>query len=117
MASDLIAHVEIPSKDLEKSKEFFHKLFGWEFKPFGNGYLLFNTHKGFTVGLRNVKEIVTGDSTIFHVKVDDIVTMLKNTVEAGGKVFRDKTTIPAMGYFALINDSDGNTIGLYQKNV
>ncbi len=117
MASDLIAHVEIPSKQLDKSKEFFHKLFGWEFKPFGNGYFLFNTHKGFTVGLKNVKEIASGESTIFHVKVDDISTMLKKAVEAGGKVNREKTTIPAMGYYALINDIDGNTIGLYQKNV
>ena len=117
MASDLIAHVEIPVKDLDKSKEFFHKLFDWEFKPFGNGYLLFNTHKGFTVGLRNVKEIMIGDSTIFHVKVDDISSKIKNAVEAGGKVFREKTTIPAMGYYALIKDIDGNIIGLYQKNV
>ncbi len=117
MASDLIAHVEIPTKDLDKSKEFFHKLFSWEFKSFGNGYLLFNTHKGFTVGLKNVKEIASGESTIFHIKVDDISSMLKTTVELGGKVFREKTTIPAMGYYALIKDIDGNTIGLYQKNV
>ncbi len=117
MASDLIAHVEIPTKNLEKSKEFYHKLFGWEFKPFGNGYLLFNTHKGFTVGLRNVKEIATGESTIFHVNVDSISSELKKATDAGGKLLREKTTIPAMGYYALINDLDGNTIGLYQKNV
>ncbi len=117
MASDLIAHVEIPTKNLDKSNEFYHKLFGWDFKSFGNGYQLFNTHKGFTVGLRISNEISKGDSTIFHVKVDDISTMLKTAVEAGGKVFREKTTIPAMGYYALINDLDGNTIGLYQKNV
>ena len=34
----------------------------------------------------------------------------------GGKVKRDRTTIPAMGWYALIFDPDGNTIGLYQKN-
>ncbi len=117
MASDLIAHVEIPTKNLDKSKEFFQKLFGWDFKSFGKGYLLFNTHKGFTVGLRSVKKVSAGETTIFHILVDDISKSIKTATEAGGKIFREKTTIPAMGYYALINDIDGNTIGLYQKNI
>ena len=52
MSKPLIAHVEIPTTNLDRSSEFYNKVFGWEFKPFGNGYFLFNTHKGFTLGLR-----------------------------------------------------------------
>jgi predicted enzyme related to lactoylglutathione lyase len=114
MASDFIAHAEIPSLDLDKSKEFYKKLFGWEFKPFGNGYLLYNTHKGFTIGLRKADNIASGESTIFHVRVKDISESLTQTENTGGKIKRGKTTIPAMGYYALINDPDGNTVGLFQ---
>jgi len=116
MASDLIAHVEIPSTNLEKASDFYSKLFGWKFKNFGNGYLLFNTHKSFTVGLRKVDGVDKGDTTIFHIRVGDVSAALIIAVELGGRVFRGKTTIPAMGYYALINDPDGNTIGLYQGN-
>ncbi len=114
MASDLLAHAEIPSTNLDRSKDFFAKLFGWEFKPFGNGYLLFNTHKGFTLGLKKVDKIAKGETTIFHVRVNVVEDYLKKAKELGGDTFRGKTIIPAMGAYALITDPDGNVIGLYQ---
>lgn len=114
MASDLLAHIEIPVKDIDESVKFYSSLFGWEFRPFGRGYHLYNTHKGFTVGLRQSDNISTGDCTIFHVKVSDVDNFINKTKELGGSVFRGKTIIPAMGSYALINDKDGNTIGLYQ---
>ena len=72
MADHLIAHCEIPSTDLDRSKEFYQKVLGWDFKPFGNGYLLFNNHKGTMVGLRQVDAIAKGESTVFHVNMPDI---------------------------------------------
>ncbi len=116
MAIIEISHVEIPSLELNKSKDFFNKLFGWEFKPFGNGYLLYNSHNGLTIGLRKVDEVKEGDSTIFHIKVDDIDSVLIKAEKAGGKIFRKRTIIPAMGYYGLIKDVSGNIIGLFQKN-
>jgi len=116
MAADLIAHLEIPSTNLNRTTEFFINLFKWDFKPFGKGYLLYNTHKGLTVGLRKVDTIKSGDTTTFHINVPDIEAVLKKASEIGGSIFRGKTIIPAMGYYALIKDPDGNIIGLYQKN-
>lgn len=114
MTSDLIAHIEIPATDLEHTKDFLFKMFGWEFKPFGKGYFLFNTHKGFTVGLRKVHSVIKGDTTIFHIRVNAVEEYLDKAKELGGDVFRGKTIIPAMGTYALISDPDGNIIGLYQ---
>lgn len=116
MADHLIAHCEIPSTDLERSKDFYHKVLGWEFKPFGNGYLLFNNHKGTMIGLRKVDQVAKGDSTIFHVNIPDIESILNKAKENGGAVERNRTVIPAMGWYALMSDPDGNTIGLYQKS-
>ncbi|MCL6495773.1 MAG: VOC family protein, partial [Ignavibacterium sp.] len=115
MAEPLIGHVEIPSTDLERSKDFYLKVFGWEFKPFGNGYLLFNNHKGIMVGLRQVDRVSIGDTTVFHVNIPDINSILEKVKSNGGAVKRTKTVIPAMGWYALFTDPDGNTIGLFQK--
>ncbi|MDP3148838.1 MAG: VOC family protein [Ignavibacteria bacterium] len=116
MANQFIAHVEIPSTNLEASKEFYKKVFDWDLKDFGNGYLLYNSHKGITIGLRKVKKVNTGDSTIFHVSVTDIEDALDKVKTAGGKVFREKTVIPVFGWFALLIDNEGNIIGLYQSH-
>jgi predicted enzyme related to lactoylglutathione lyase len=116
MADQLIAHCEIPSTDLDRSKDFYQKVLGWEFKPFGNGYLLFNNHKGTMVGLRKVDQVVQGETTVFHVNMPEIDSILKKVKENGGAVKRTRTVIPAMGWYALFNDPHGNTIGLYQKS-
>ena len=116
MADHLIAHIEIPATDLEKSKEFYHKVLGWDFKPFGNGYFLYNNHKGTMVGLRKVDEVSVGESTVFHVNIPDIESILNKAKKNGGAVKRNRTVIPAMGWYALFTDPAGNTIGLYQKS-
>jgi hypothetical protein len=116
MANPLISHIEIPSTDLEKTRDFLNKLLGWDFKPFGKNYFLYNNHKGIMVGLRKIDRIAKGDNTVFHVNVESIDEILKKCVELGGSLKRGKTVIPAMGWYALFFDPDGNTIGLYQKN-
>jgi predicted enzyme related to lactoylglutathione lyase len=46
----------------------------------------------------------------------NIDSILKKVKDNGGAVKRTKTVIPAMGWYALFNDPDGNTVGLYQKS-
>ncbi|MEJ2103761.1 MAG: VOC family protein [Ignavibacteriaceae bacterium] len=116
MSKPLIAHVEIPSTNLERSSEFYKKVFGWEFKPFGNGYLLFNNHQGIMAGLRKVEKVLKGDCTVFHVNVDNVDQMLEKVKASGGHIKTGKTTIPAMGWYAVLSDPDGNSVGLYQKS-
>jgi hypothetical protein len=116
MQSSLIAHVEIPSIDLNRSSDFLKNVFGWDFKPFGNGYLLYNNHQGIMAGIRKVEKVISGNCTVFHVTVSNIDETLEKTKKYGGHIKTGKTTIPAMGWYALITDLDGNTIGLYQKS-
>ncbi|KAB2909774.1 MAG: VOC family protein [Ignavibacteriales bacterium] len=116
MANHLIAHVELPSTDLEKSKNFFNEVFGWELKEFGKGYMLWNSRQGTTIGLRKVKDTVKGDTPVFHILVDDIEDTAKIVKKAGGSVFKEKAVIPVYGYYAVIQDLDGNKIGLYQAH-
>ena len=98
MADLLIAHVEIPVTNLEKSKAFFDKIFNWNFKPFGNGYLLFNNHQGIMVGLRQVEKTSTGDTTVFHVNVKKIDEVLSSAEKNGGSIKRGKTVIPWVAF-------------------
>jgi predicted enzyme related to lactoylglutathione lyase len=41
---------------------------------------------------------------------------LEKVISSGGHIKIGKTTIPAMGWYAVIFDTDGNSIGLYQKS-
>lgn len=116
MSNQLIGHVEIPVVDLEKAKAFYDNVFNWDVKPFGNGYYLYNTKAGLTVGFRKVASVKSGDTTIFQFHVDNIESHLDRIKTHGGKVYREKTVIPVYGWYALFNDVDGNVIGLFQSH-
>ncbi len=116
MTNQIIGHLEIPSLDLEKAKDFFANVFEWDFKPFGKGYYLYNSRSGMTMGLRSATKIQSGDSTIFHISVNNIDAYLDKVKTNGGKVYREKTVIPVYGWYALFNDLDGNIIGLFESH-
>lgn len=115
MSANLIGHIQIPATDLEKSKAYYDGLFDWNLKPFGKGYYLYNSQKGTTVGLQQVKKVAKGETPTFHLNVENIEAILKKNEELGGKTVREKTVIPAYGWYALISDPDGNVLGLYQR--
>ena len=116
MPNPLISHVEVPATDLNRTSDFFKKVLDWDFKPFGNGYLLYNNHQGIMAGLRKVDKVSKGNTTVFHVTVDKLDQVIEKAKNSGGHIKVGKTTIPAMGWYAVISDPDGNSIGLYQKS-
>lgn len=116
MSANVIDHVEIPVIDLDKGKDFYSNVFGWDFKPFGRGYYLHNTKTGLSIGLRKAEKVQSGDTTIFHLRVSDVDTYLDMVKNHGGKVYREKTVIPVYGFYALFTDPDGNILGLFQSH-
>lgn len=110
-------HLEIPSKDFERSKNFYGKIFGWKFEEMqGMDYMLFMPPDGMGGGFTKSSEPSTKPGFLPYIEVVDIQATL-DTVESmgGGKVI-DKTIIsPEQGFFAIFNDPDGNRLGLWSK--
>ena len=53
-------------------------------------------------------------STFLEINVSSIDAVLDKLVSLGGSVVRDKSTILDIAYFAVIKDSEGNHIGLWE---
>ena len=49
-----------------------------------------------------------------YIDVSSIEEALEGVKRAGGKVVTPKTSIPGMGAYARIADTEGNVIGLFQ---
>jgi uncharacterized protein len=117
-----IIHFEIPSNDPEKLSEFYKKAFGWKFEKWGSGgpmeYWLVTTgpegQPGINGGFMRKQGPVTGTTNTIGVQsVDEAVKTVKN---AGGQVVMDKTPIPTIGYFAYLQDPEGNIFGVMQAD-
>ena len=57
----------------------------------------------------------TGDKLRIYVTVDSIDDAVAKVPGLGGKVTTPKTDIPGQGWYAVVEDSEGSEIGLYEN--
>jgi uncharacterized protein len=113
--SQPVVFFEIGCRDSGKTGAFFTEMFGWKLRPDGSSLML---EHGEEVGGIPGHIVANGHEphnyTIFYVQVEDLKTSLDQAVSLGGKVCLPPVEIPGSGTFALINDPEGNTIGLWK---
>jgi predicted enzyme related to lactoylglutathione lyase len=100
---------------MQKSKDFYSKVFGWKVTEDVPGYVLFKTGDnqggGFTKDSKPSQ-----DGVVLYIEVDDINKKMEEIETAGGKKLKDKTQIsPEYGSYALFNDPCGNIMALWSQ--
>ncbi len=108
-------HVELQTQDVEKSKKFYTSLFDWELEDFpAMDYTIIKVGEGTGGGM--MKNPVPGapDSWIPYVLVDDVAASTKKAVTLGGKICKEVTEVPGMGWFSVISDPTGAVLGLWE---
>jgi predicted enzyme related to lactoylglutathione lyase len=93
-------------------QKFYGGLFGWEFQPMGDKYLLYQTPGGEGGGFTKDYKPGAGGGT-FYIYAHDVAAKLKEIVAAGGKVFLDTIPVPGYGWVAVFEDPMGNHVGLF----
>jgi predicted enzyme related to lactoylglutathione lyase len=114
-------HVELNSPDPEKAKAFYGKLFQWQLEDMPNqavpdhSYTLIKVGEGTGGGI--MKQVPHGPAGwIPYVLVDDLRTATDKAKSLGGKVMKDITEVPDMGWFSIIQDPTGSMLGLWKAN-
>ncbi len=108
-------HIEIPTTDAQKSKDFYGKLFGWKMTGDVADYVMFSTPDddggGFTTSSKPVQAGV-----VLYIEVADIEKKLAEIEAAEGKKIKGKTGISAeFGFYGLFADPCGNLLGLWSR--
>jgi predicted enzyme related to lactoylglutathione lyase len=114
-----VIHFEIPAGDPERAVAFYTKAFGWKFEkwPGPMEYWMVNTGSegcpGINGGLMRNTNVKTTTNTI---GVDSVDKAVETVTKAGGKLVMPKTPIPTVGYFAYLEDTEGNMFGVMQAD-
>lgn len=111
---------ELATTDLARAKAFYEGTFGVSLTPMTMGpttmemFPADQTQPG-SGGALIAGEGYTpsGDGTIVYFSVDDIVATLQRAAAAGGAVLVEKMSIGEFGFIALVQDTEGNRIGLH----
>jgi hypothetical protein len=114
-----IAWFDITTSDLARSREFYGKLFAWEFAPLERTELAVEiVVRGQAIGTLRVAEgAVSAFNGVVYVQVDDIQASCRRAKELGGTVAPGfPFDLPdARGAIALVLDPAGHPVGLYSR--
>jgi predicted enzyme related to lactoylglutathione lyase len=112
-------HIEIPTTNLERARDFYSGLFGWkvELMP-EQDYATFETGAPPAGGFRKVDEVDQAGpgSPLNYILVENIEATIDKAQKLGaGQVIVGRTAVGDMGWFAIFTDPDGNCVALWQE--
>lgn len=112
-------YINLATGDLGKAREFYGKLFSWDFQETdapGNGkYLMIQTNVGPRGGIfpQRAPEMPTAWTP--YVQVEDVAGSVKQAQSLGGEVVIPLTVIVGgMGSYSILRDPTGGVIGVWQ---
>jgi uncharacterized protein len=124
-----IVHFEIPSDDIERSRNFYNELFGWNIEKWtgsmpatveGMEYWLISTvdekgNKALGGGMmKRQSPQQQGITNYFDVK--SVQEYSAKVEKLGGKVISPKMPVPGMGYIAICTDTENNGFGIFEAD-
>lgn len=111
--------VDVSSPDLDKTREFYHGLFGWDAQvvPDGGGYTMF-TLNGKMVGATGpVFGADAHPAWATYICSADAVATAQAVTDAGGQVLVPPMDVMGQGHMAVLRDSTGAFFSIWQPAI
>lgn len=110
-----ICYVEMPASDIQRSAEFYEKVFGWQTRKRGDGAIAFDDAVGQVSGTWVTgRPPATTPGLLIYIMVDDAAATIESVIAHGGELGQP-IGADAPEITARFRDPGGNVIGLYQQ--
>ena len=108
-----IDYVEFNVKDIERTRSFYGKAFGWTFTDHGSEYCEFNDGR-LSGGFTTLGSVRSGGGPLVVLYAHDLPGTVKRVEEAGGKIVRPIYNFPGGQRFHFA-DPDGYELAVYTE--
>ena len=109
-----ICYLQIPTRDIQKSADFYRRVFGWSVRQRGDGSTAFDDGVGEVSGEWVLNRQPTEPGVLVHIMVDSVAKTLELVLANGGEVV-NPIGVDAGEITAHFRDPMGNVFGLYQE--
>jgi hypothetical protein len=121
-----IGHFMIPADNVDRAKRFYSALLGWKIEPVGSAMdperMAEMQYHDISTGAAGEGTMNTGglykrhltEPILNFVIVDDIDTIQAKVEKLGGRITLPKQEIAGVGQVVMIQDTEGNVIGLWK---
>jgi uncharacterized protein len=112
-------YLELHSKDAARAKAFYAELFDWktsDTKVPGLGvYTETDTQEGPPAGLLTQQQKDPASGWLPYVRVPKLDEAIARVEKLGGKIVAPRGEVKDVGWFAVVQDPAGASIGLFEK--
>jgi hypothetical protein len=120
-----LAYFEIPADDVGRARKFYRTLLGWTVEPTSMPTAMPPAMEYMDVKTGEPKEgtlamggmyrrQMPGTPITVYVMVEDFDRVVGKVEKLGGKILMPQTKIEGVGLTAVIQDTEGNVIGLWK---
>jgi uncharacterized protein len=115
LANGKICYIEIPAVDIQRSADFYARVFGWRIRQRGDGHTAFDDTTGEVSGTWVVGRKASSEpGLLFYIMVDSVAATIDAVIAHGGALVQP-IGADAPEVTARFSDPAGNVIGLYQE--
>ena len=122
-----VNHFDIPADVPDRAINFYREVFGWQFEvgweyetPYGREkYWRVITGDGSSAGINGglTRREYPGQSISVGIEVPAVDPCTDLVEKWGGKVLVSRVGIPGVAWFAVCQDSEGNTFAIFQPDM
>ena len=111
-----ICYIEMPAVDIQRSADFYAKVFGWRLRKRGDGHTAFDDTTGEVSGMWVLGRPPSNNpGLVVSIMVANAATSIETIIAAGGEIVRPVNPDEREVY-AHFRDPAGNILGIYQQS-
>lgn len=115
LANGKICYIEFPATDIQRSADFYSKVFGWRVRLRSDGSTAFDDSTGEVSGTWVLgRPPSSTPGLLFYIMVDSVEAAVEAVIAQGGELVQP-IGADAPEITARFRDPGGNVIGLYQQ--
>lgn len=110
-----VCYIEMPAIDIQRSADFYSKVFGWRLRQRGDGRVAFDDATGEVSGTWVVGRKASSEpGLLIYIMVDSVAATIDVVIAHGGEIVQP-IGADAPEITARFRDPGGNVLGLYQE--
>ena len=110
-----VCYIEMPASDIQRSADFYERVFGWRIRNRGDGSIAFDDSTGEVSGTWVLgRAAASQPGLLIYIMVDSVAATVDAVAASGGEIVQPIGGDPGE-ITARFRDPGGNVLGLYQE--
>ena len=110
-----VCYIEMPATDIQRSADFYERVFGWRIRNRGDGSIAFDDTTGEVSGTWVLgRAAASQPGLLIYIMVDSVAATVDAVAASGGEIVQPIGGDPGE-ITARFRDPGGNVLGLYQE--